>query len=126
MKMSKPVALLWLVLTVLPVTYVVVSTSSFTHGIEVNLQEDEAQAQETADRYTELFLRRLIIAYFCMLILVTSYVVYLVRMKGVSKGKKALWIILLISLNNVVMPFFWYFYVWRPLNRANKVDSDST
>ena len=47
------------------------------------------------------------------LILIIVYIVYLYKSSDVPSNKRSLWTFALIVGNIVVMPYFWYQYIWR-------------
>jgi hypothetical protein len=51
-----------------------------------------------------------------MMGLLVFYIVHLFRTNRVAPDKKALWAIVLFMGNMISMPFYWYFYIWKPLN----------
>jgi hypothetical protein len=48
-------------------------------------------------------------------VLIATYIVYLFKTTHVPADKRALWAVVLFLGNMLAMPFFWYLYVWRPL-----------
>ncbi|MHC4278212.1 MAG: hypothetical protein ACYSTI_12975 [Planctomycetota bacterium] len=52
------------------------------------------------------------------LALLVFYVGYLLRSDEVPTDKRALWGVVLLLGNVLTMPFFWYFYIWRPMVRG--------
>jgi len=89
--MNRPLALVWLVLTLAPFVYLFVAdldTSEWGYLIAV-------------------------VTSYC---LVAVYIIYLFKTDHVAKDKKALWAVVLFLANLVAMPVFWFLYVWRPLS----------
>ena len=51
------------------------------------------------------------------LTLTASYLVYGFKTNLVADEKKVLWVAVLLIFGAIVMPFFWYHYVWKPINK---------
>jgi len=45
--------------------------------------------------------------------LIVYYLIYLAKSKNVTSGKKVIWTVVILMLNVLGMPFFWYFCVWK-------------
>lgn len=45
--------------------------------------------------------------------LTVFFIVHSILDKSSTSGDKALWILLIIFLSNIVFPFYWYFRIWR-------------
>lgn len=41
------------------------------------------------------------------------YFVHIIQNQFLDKEKKLLWVVVLISLNGLAMPFYWYMYLWK-------------
>ncbi len=41
------------------------------------------------------------------------YFVHIIQNKFLDREKKILWVVVLISLNGLAMPFYWYMYLWK-------------
>ncbi len=54
-----------------------------------------------------------IVFIFSVLALEVVYCVDVIRSKRLSKYKRALWILLIFFMNLLIMPFYWYFHIWR-------------
>jgi hypothetical protein len=47
------------------------------------------------------------------------FAVYAARTRNVPDSKRWLWFALILIGNAVVLPFFWYWYVWKPQHYAS-------
>ena len=112
--MNRQLAILWGMVTLLPVAYmvyVIASAGSFSG----QLSHEEARAQFD-------FLWRLHMASMALTGgLLLAYIVYLFKTEHVPKDKKALWAVVLFLGNMFAMPVFWVLYVWQPLKRSTSV-----
>jgi uncharacterized membrane protein len=109
--MSKPLALMWLALTVSPLGYMFYFASWVTRGNP----STAAQAASEFDRIAVLHVGFIFITW----ALIASYIVYLFKTTHVQAEKKALWAVVLFLGNLIAMPVFWYLYVWNPTNRES-------
>lgn len=41
------------------------------------------------------------------------YLVHITQNELLDNEKKILWIVILIMLNGIVMPVYWYLYIWK-------------
>ena len=48
------------------------------------------------------------------------YIVHVVKDKSASSEDRLLWILLLIFLNIIVFPIYWYFRIWKPRSMGKK------
>ena len=111
--MNRPIALLWLFFTLAPFAYFIFFISYMTGMDHASHAVVEAQFN---------FMFRLhIAAMLGIWVLIAAYIVYLFKTDHVPVEKRALWAVVLFLGNMVAMPFFWYFYVWRPLNKTAPV-----
>ena len=115
MRMTKAIAIAWLVLTAIPFLYIpffVVST------IPDNSISSAAEYQKQFDTIFRYHMTVILGSW----VLVGTYIVYLFRTPYVPSDKRALWVVVLLFANMFAMPFFWFYYVWKPL--ASKGDHD--
>jgi len=49
-------------------------------------------------------------------VLLAFYLVFLFRSAAVSGDKKVLWAVVLFLASVLAMPVFWYLYIWRPVS----------
>ena len=55
------------------------------------------------------------------------FIVHVVKDKNASSEDRLLWILLLIFLNIIVFPIYWYFRIWRPRSMGTgKIESSYT
>ena len=107
--MTKVLALIWLVLTLAPIAlmfYFMGSMLTMSSG---------TQSFEDAKSQFDFMFQLVMFINLGSLALVISYIAYLFATNHVPSGKRALWAVVLFLGNVFAMPFFWYFYVWRPL-----------
>jgi hypothetical protein len=113
--MKRTVAVLWLLVTLAPIAYLFYF-ASFMASDPLDTQDfEEARAQ------FDFIFRLHLIVILASWALVASYVVYLFRTAHVPAEKRALWAVVLFLGNMLAMPFFWYLYVWRPLQAERAV-----
>jgi magnesium-transporting ATPase (P-type) len=119
--MRKPLATVWLALTLLPFGYFAyfVNYVMSAWGIDnqSNLQQQEAQF--------ELMFRVHLVAMALICSLIASYIVYLFRTEHVPKDQKALWAIVLLVAGVFAMPVFWFIHVWKPLRVVRSSERSS-
>ena len=53
--------------------------------------------------------------------MVAYYIVWLFRIEPADDGKKTLWIVLLLVLQSLALPIFWFLFIWREESLAPKV-----
>lgn len=94
MKLKKWLAVVWLLATISPIIY---------FSLSMENQFDDFF-------YFTVVLNGLI------LFLTVSYLIYLFSTTYVPREKWMLWLVVLLFVNIVAMPFFWYWYVWSPLS----------
>lgn len=104
--MSKPVKILWAVLTLLPIAYFIFFIS-FMASVDQSIP-----AAEMNEKFKGVFLLY-IASVSLMIALIISYLLYLFKSGVVPKEKKALWAVVLIAGNMFALPIFWFFYVWK-------------
>jgi hypothetical protein len=109
MRLSKSAALGLAVATLVPLAYMVCFMAF------VVLVIMEAPGQPSFD------FRILFLCHFAMMIwswaLIAVYVVYLFKTDVVPKDQKVLWAVVLFLGNMIVMPIFWFLYVWKYAGR---------
>ena len=49
------------------------------------------------------------------------YIVWLFRIEPADDSKKTLWIVLLLMLQGLALPIFWFLFIWREESLAPKV-----
>lgn len=47
------------------------------------------------------------------------YLVHIILNKALDTEKKVLWIIIILTLNALSMPFYWYIHIWKEPLRSN-------
>lgn len=106
--MTKPVAILWGLLTLVPFAGISYFPDLAT-GPEVIMSMDErlAEFEEIRGQF------RVYIWFFIGL--VVSYITYLFKTDHVPPAYKRVWAVALIVGNMAAMPVFWFFFVWRPI-----------
>lgn len=50
---------------------------------------------------------------FLVLFLMSVYIFHVIKNKKLSEQSKLLWVILLIIANVLVLPIYWYIYIWK-------------
>jgi hypothetical protein len=103
--MNRALALAWLILTLLP----------FAIFIYVVAFSGAPTSPQEARAYATLMFTLGGTAVIGGWLLVASYMVYAFKSRHVPSDKKALWAAVLFFGNMLVMPIFWFLYVWRPL-----------
>ena len=51
--------------------------------------------------------------------LIGFYIYYLFKTDHVKQDQRALWAVVLLLANILVMPVFWYLYIWKPAESAS-------
>lgn len=111
MKTNKPLAILWLIFSILPLMYFPYFLIQFSSLTDMSLSSEVRNSQ-----LGKMFIFHILIILEAW-VLVASYIIYLFKTSVVPKEKKTLWVIVLIFGNVFVMPVFWYLYVWRNNNK---------
>ena len=108
--MNRPVALLWLLFSLAPFAYLIFFMSWVGGGM------DHQSHAEMAAQFDFIFRLHMAVILGSW-ILTGTYIVYLFKTEHVPADKRALWAVVLFLGNMLAMPFFWYFYVWRPIQQ---------
>jgi hypothetical protein len=110
--LKKPLAVLWLVFTLLPLGYIAYFVM---YTLSMSEIDGPASFQQREQEFDFLFKAHMS-AIGLIWILIASYVIYLFRTSHVPRDKKALWAVVLFMVSPVAMPAFWFLYVWKPLS----------
>lgn len=57
--------------------------------------------------------------------LMIFYIIHVVQDSSATSNDRILWIILLIFFSNFVLPFYWYFRIWKTNEKGNESILDS-
>jgi hypothetical protein len=109
MRLSKPVALLVLGATLLPLAHLVFFFVTILVALAGGLWGESGAAW-----FTALF----VVHFLCIVwiwALLAFYLVFLFRSDAVPKDQKVLWAVVLFFGNMFAMPVFWFLYIWRPV-----------
>jgi hypothetical protein len=115
MRMNKAIAIAWLVLTAIPFLYIPFFVVLMIPDNSISSAADYHKQFDTIFRYHMTVILG-------SWVLVGTYIVYLFRTPYVPADKRALWVVVLLFANMFAMPFFWFYYVWKPL--ASNGDHD--
>lgn len=119
--MNKTISILWIVLTILPLAYSIYFLCFLSSIFPVeNVSSKEHVLQF---KIITTIIRQQIIVISVVWCLIVSYIIYMFKACCISKKVKVLWIIVFFVGHIYVMPFFWYFYVWKPLNESENSDN---
>ena len=114
MKLRKAMAIGWLAISVLPIVYF--PLSSFLMSSSLRLGSPDATA-ESFDLHFKLTTYAIYFGW----ILVISYIAYMYRTDYVPKTKRGLWLAVLLFVNVFALPFFWFHYVWQPIQNPSSM-----
>jgi len=109
MKVKRALAVSWILLTILPLVYFPLSMVMFTTSMG-------GESSDPFDRQFDTYFQYGLILNGLILLLTASYLIYLFATPYVPREKRMLWVVVLIFMNLIAMPFFWYWYVWAPLS----------
>jgi len=107
MKLGKPAKILVLLLTLLPLIYIVLFVASFTVAFNSPAKNDPIF------RHFGLFMAVHMGMMLLMFALLAFYVVFLFKSRAVKNDMKALWAVVLFFGGPIAMTVFWFLYVWR-------------
>lgn len=105
MHVSKPVAALLGVVTLWPIIYIVIFTTSFFLAMSV---EDQSRL-DLMFRY--LFAAH-ILTMFLGIALLAFYVTHLFKNDRMPSEQRILWMLVLFMGNALAFPVYWYLHVW--------------
>lgn len=103
--MKKLFALIWLILSLAPILFIPYMMIGITSDVTDN-------PSESFDKTFNIVLYINILA----LVLIASFIAYIYHSDNVPKNKRGLWTVVLFLGHFIAMPFFWYWYVWHPIN----------
>ncbi|NBB81475.1 MAG: hypothetical protein GVY36_18880 [Verrucomicrobia bacterium] len=118
MNFKKWMAIGWLLVTILPILFVPLTMVIVTGDMWGEPSDTFEKRFDTLAHYG------VIINGLCLL-LTASYIIYLFATPYVPREKRLLWIVVLLVVNLIAMPFFWYWYVWSPMNTKTSSEQDS-
>ena len=98
--MRKPLALILLAVTVLPI-----ATTLYTMK---SVQQNVISAAQGSTFHELVIIQVIMIA-----LLMAAYLSILAKSQSVPKDKKMLWAIALVVFNIFAMPVFWFHYIWK-------------
>lgn len=107
---SKPVVVVIGFLTLLPLAYLL-----FFFAMMLSFVTSPGKPNEGL--FVLLFVMHfaVIILSWC---LIGFYIYFLFTTDHVKQDQKALWAVVLFFANMLVMPVFWYLYIWKPASQA--------
>jgi hypothetical protein len=111
MQLSKPVAVLVLIVTLVPIGYFAFFMVTVLSGVLGLLQGEDGKTW---------FLVLFVLHVLCILwiwALLALYLVFLFKSETVPKDKTVLWAVVLFFGNVLAMPIFWYLYMWRATSK---------
>ena len=117
MKVKKWRAVVWMLLTILPLIYFPLSMVMFTTSMW-------REPSDSFDKQFDTFFEYGLVLNGLILFLTASYLIYLFATPYVHREKRMLWVVSLLFLNLIAMPFFWYWYVWGPLRNPPRSDTE--
>lgn len=103
--MSRPIALIWGALTILPLLRMIYLVGS------IALAFGHARFEMSKSNFDSMF-RFQVFTVLLILLLIASYITFLFKTERVASDKKALWAVVLFLGHIIAMPIFWYLYVW--------------
>jgi hypothetical protein len=107
MTLSKPTKLLVLLLTILPVIYMVL------FFVNIGLTLNSSTKDDLIFKHFGIFMAVHLCVMALMMALLVFYVVFLFKTSRVRPDLKALWAVVLFFGGPIAMPIFWYLYVWK-------------
>ncbi len=119
--MNKTISILWIVLTILPLAYGIYFLSFLSSIFPV--ENGSSTEHDLRFKIIEAIMSRQMIVIVFLWCLVASYIIYMFKVCCLSIKVKVLWTIAFLVGHIFTMPIFWYFNVWRPLNRPENRDS---
>lgn len=106
MKLGKQSAMVLGILNVIPFVYSVYALSVVFRS----------EIKRAAEAYSELFQLHVGVS-LVVFVLGIFYLIYVFVSETVPSEKRWLWAALLFFGSVFAFPFFWYLYIWRPINR---------
>lgn len=107
MQLSKPIAVIVLIATLVPFAHVAFFMVTFVTAMLGGLEGERGVN----------WIRLLFVFHaLCILwiwSLIAFYVVFLFKSAAVPNDQKALWALVLFFANVLAMPLFWYLYIWQ-------------
>ncbi len=118
MKINKTISIFWILLTIIPA----VCCIYFLYFLTSHYPVENVSSKEHVLQFKIIttIASRQIILISVVWCLIASYIVYMFKACCVSKKAKVFWIIAFFVGHIFAMPFFWYFYVWKPLKLERK------
>ena len=112
MQLSKPVAVVVLLATLVPLAYLVFFLTALIFAVMSGPQRGPEPT---------LFKVVFVLHIVCMLwiwTLLAFYIVYLFKSSAMPNDQRVLWAVVLFFFNMLAMPVFWYLYIWPASQRA--------
>jgi hypothetical protein len=117
MNLRKVLATGWLVVSILPIVYFPLSFVLMSSGMP-------GGSPDAAGHSFDFHFRATTYVIYLGWILVISYIAYMYKTPYVPKTKRGLWLAVLLFANVFALPFFWFHYVWQPLQNPELVAAD--
>lgn len=113
LKLKKWFAIGWMVFTVLPFIYFPLSMIILTGDMWT-------EPSGAFEKKFDIFFNYVVVLNVLFFLLTASYLIYLFSTPYVPREKRMLWVVILLFVNVIAMPFFWYWYVWSPLKSESE------
>lgn len=113
MKIHRPLAIVLLVLTLLPIGYILYFLGFVIYAL-LSIPENPPSHYSMVVLFIlhgTTMLIQLGLLGFCLW--------YLLRVPGLSPEVRLMWVVLLIVANVLIMPVFWYIFIWKPTTPRN-------
>ena len=117
MNLGKVLAIGWLAISALPIIYFPLSFILMSSGLRGGSSDASAESFDIHFRATTYVI-------YLGWILVISYIAYMYKTPYVPKTKRGLWLAVLLFANVFALPFFWFHYVWQPIQNPSQVAAE--
>jgi hypothetical protein len=116
MRISRMAASILLVVTLIPLCYAFVTfVYLLTIFLSARITDDSLR------RSADLLVVGNLIAFVWTWGLIAIYVRFCFRSATVPKDQKVLWVVVLVLLNVMAMPVFWFKFIWPPIRNSEQM-----
>lgn len=125
MKLNKPAKIVLGIFTFLPLIFGIGSFLFVVYQIMSIMVSEDPTMPLMLLSYLGYVIPYLLFFFLIYLGLGIFYLVHIVQNKSLDNEKRILWVIVLIILNGISMPVYWYVHIWREQN-SNHTDLNPT
>ncbi len=122
MKIGRPTALLIGLVTAWPIVYMVLFFASMFAGVAPGSEATDLPVFGGFETLMAFHLATMV----AMLAVVVFYVVHAFKNDALGSEKRILWVIVLLLGGSFAAPIYWFHYVWRSPQEANRAPRGSS